>query len=1431
MKKVSLLILMSLFILLVFASCNLLPGNNGGDDQGEPECEHQWTEATCTAPQLCSLCGERKGTLLSHDLVAATCTEAKTCTMCHQTWGEPLGHKWSAGSCTVARTCKTCQEVEGEAPGHDYADATCDKPMTCRLCSATEGEALGHKYIPVVTKPTCTANGYTTNTCATCKDSYVDNIVEALGHLNDIDLPAKDATCTEDGATAGVRCSQCNTDTTPQIIIEALGHKPTTKVISPTCTESGHTEYTCSVCNYSYTGNNVPALGHDYGNAACGTIASCQREGCEDATASKPIEHDFAPATCTEPATCKRGCGTTEGEPLGHNMSVASCISASVCLNKCGLTEGDKDAHVLTFTYVKDTPTYTCELCNSTYKLDNFYYLNGESYDNLTPGNNSGTGYVVGDKSNNPVIAEDENGNKYFATLKADTTTAAGQAQFWIPKEDKAKTDFSANNGAAGVISFKINAFFDTNFSMKIVDGSASPDRWSDDWCINDNFFTLTPPTADADGNLIVTVGGWNGSTLKTITVTEEDKFTGWMDVIIGIELDANSDTITMHYYIDGQYMHSETRALTTLTNAVNCFYISGNSATGGSGIMLDDVVFGYTVAGAWCFDGHVHDWTASETVEPDCIHDGYTIYTCSQGCTRRDDFKNSLGHVNVDFDELLPTCTEDGYTAGQRCTVCDAITSGKKVVPATGHSYITELTVPTCTEGGYTTYTCTVCEFVTVGDEIAALGHDFAGARCDQIAVCEREGCDFDSGDEPIGHDFAPATCTTPATCKRIDCNETTGEPIPHDMLAATCVAPSTCSYGCGHTEGDLGTHVLTYKYVSATPTYVCSACKVSFALEDYYYMNGNNHDNMEGVSNFSSYSVASKSNNPLIVDGHYELLNTKGTRSQYQLWIPSSKPNSGLVDFSCEGNAVGFFSFKINAYLTEAEGFGLKIGDATHRNVNPFPWSEYFTEVFKISKASTVDGITTSVLTGHNGETLATISGADKFTGWIDVAIGIELSADTNQLTLHYYINGKIVTTYSKEMPITTGKINAAYITGYTSEKNSGIMLDDIVFGYAKEGAWMFDDCAHTYEETVFDPSCTQPGYSELYCPICGHKDIDNFVEAPGHKGGEPTCDTQAICEVCEQPYGDVLGHKGGKATCVDQAICVVCDKPYGELAAHTPTDPICLGDTVCSVCSAEMAQSTHSLTIVALSQLSCKCVQCNASFVMDQHYYFDGTDSSFKNLVTVDEQGVFNGDKSTAVINANGQYEFIHNDNNTNGKAVVWVPKNTGGDSFFTGFTTDNNAVGVVSFKINSYMTETLSLQFVDTTLRGVSGVDFWTQASISDGFFKIDPPTADNVVTVKGWDVELMQIQVTDENKWTGWLDVTIGIELSKKNDSVTVYYYINGEYLGSATRNMSIMSDKIDGLYFNGRCNVAGGGYMLDNLGFGYTTKSEWIFDK
>ena len=45
-------------------------------------------------------------------------------------------------------------------------------------------------------------------------------------------------------------------------------------------------------------------------------------------------------------------------------------------------------------------------------------------------------------------------------------------------------------------------------------------------------------------------------------------------------------------------------------------------------------------------------------------------------------------------------------------------------------HSYEKAMTEPTCTEGGYTTYTCE-CGESYVGDEVAALGHEWKGTSC----------------------------------------------------------------------------------------------------------------------------------------------------------------------------------------------------------------------------------------------------------------------------------------------------------------------------------------------------------------------------------------------------------------------------------------------------------------------------------------------------------------------------------------------------------------------------------------------------------------------------------------------------------------------------------------------------------------------------
>ena len=89
----------------------------------------------------------------------------------------------------------------------------------------TEGHT--HRYTSTVTKPTCTAQGYTTHTCS-CGDWYRDNFTNALGH--------------------------------------SYGAWEQNK--APTCTAQGTEKRTCTRCNATQT-RNVAALGHNYSNGKC----------------------------------------------------------------------------------------------------------------------------------------------------------------------------------------------------------------------------------------------------------------------------------------------------------------------------------------------------------------------------------------------------------------------------------------------------------------------------------------------------------------------------------------------------------------------------------------------------------------------------------------------------------------------------------------------------------------------------------------------------------------------------------------------------------------------------------------------------------------------------------------------------------------------------------------------------------------------------------------------------------------------------------------------------------------------------------------------------------------------------------------------------------------------------------------------------------
>lgn len=135
--------------------------------------------------------------------------------------------------------------LDGLKPGYDssYVVERCD--------------GTNHIYVAVVTKPTCTAGGYTTYTCA-CGESYVSDYTDPADHFYGegvIYAP----TCTTDGYT-GYTCVHCGAVYATDIV-PATGHHHDAVVTEPTCTEDGYTTHTCA-CGDSYVDSIVPATGH-----------------------------------------------------------------------------------------------------------------------------------------------------------------------------------------------------------------------------------------------------------------------------------------------------------------------------------------------------------------------------------------------------------------------------------------------------------------------------------------------------------------------------------------------------------------------------------------------------------------------------------------------------------------------------------------------------------------------------------------------------------------------------------------------------------------------------------------------------------------------------------------------------------------------------------------------------------------------------------------------------------------------------------------------------------------------------------------------------------------------------------------------------------------------------------------------------------------
>ena len=288
----------------------------------------------------------------------------------------------------------------------------------CGLCNEdfelTAQEHV-HNYNPVVTPPTCSAQGFTTYTCE-CGSVYLDDYTNSLGHSFTNYISDSNATCLEDG-TKTAKCDRCEETNTINDEGSALGHSFTNYLPdkNATCLEDGTKTAKCDRCEETDTINDEgSALGHSFTNYASDKNATCLEDGtktakcdrCEETNTitdeGSALDHSFTNyvsdnnATCLEDGTKTAKCDrcevtntiTDEGSALGHSFtnyisdSNATCLEDGTKTAKCDRCEetntindeGSALGHSFT-NYISDknatcledgTKTAKCDRCEVT---------------------------------------------------------------------------------------------------------------------------------------------------------------------------------------------------------------------------------------------------------------------------------------------------------------------------------------------------------------------------------------------------------------------------------------------------------------------------------------------------------------------------------------------------------------------------------------------------------------------------------------------------------------------------------------------------------------------------------------------------------------------------------------------------------------------------------------------------------------------------------------------------------------------------------------------------------------------------------------------------------------------------------------------------------------------------------------------------------
>ena len=1395
MKKVSLLILVSLILLLTFASCTLLDKLLG---KAPAECEHEWTEATCTAPKTCTKCNATEGEAAAHNWAAATCTAPKTCKTCNKTEGTPNGHTEVTLE-AVAPTCTSTGLTEGKK---------------CSVCNTVTKEQttvakLAHTEVDVPgTAATCTTTGLTDGKqCSVCQTWTVpQEEVGAHGHTLET-LPGTPATCTEDGLTDGKKCTVCQTVTVEQEPITKLGHNSDTVVPGKdaTCTEPGLTDGAkCSRCQtVTVEQNTIPALGHDTEGATavkenyhpatctapgsydmvikcweCGEIASSEHfdETKDPSLAQKSHEwgeytYNEGTAKCgidgTKTAECVFGCGTTdivtaEGTALDHKMPENTACGAEWTCELCNNYTG---------TYEHDYAPATCQILATCKRCQ----ATTGDFAPCTPGEPTletvnaptctepGTGKYVtkctvcgSTVSETPTEVPALGHNFAPATCQAPATCTRCPV---TEGEKRANHNVQASY-EGGTLKYVCASGCDIEFVAEqkyVADGT------------DKNFYfasngSCTLDNSNGDYSII-----WDGTDTSA-------SYTGGVGGQPMLWIPSNGAT-NPNYLTN---LNCESNALGVIsfkmsTSMSDSFIVGIGKPRGQfsdwNTSILEIVRIGKVTEGAESIqiDGGFLDESSKQFHTTIPVVDGWsewfdvTImiglkddYTITLGFYINDVFCGSFvrdlknpgdGHRTID-NYMVQALYINGWTykANTGFKMDDiffgATANTEWLFDECDHNLQKGNTVaPGCETEGYTTYTC-ACGATVKGDIVPATGHNMVHVDA-QASTCITKGwaafdyCSNHQKEEDVKVLLDLVACAP-------------GAPVQEHVTAAEC--------------GKAGSYEEVV-YCSVCNKELSRVTKEIPALE---------HDSDTVVPGTAATCTTAGLTDGAKCSkcGKEMTAQTEIPAKGHTIVVDPATPATCKEDGKTAGEHCSVCDYKLEGTVISKDTVPHTYDNAEDAECN-------------------VCGHTREVACQHtNKETIPAVEA----TCTTDGSTAGEKCADCGEvLTAPTTINK------TGHTEVTDDAVEATCTTdGKTEGKHCSVCSEVLVA--------QTTIAAKGHTETALqavDPTCTATGLTAgKHCTVCDTDTVpQEVVPAKGHSMAAATCDAPATCTVC--------GHTDGEA-----------------LANHTLT------------------------STVADGKVTYKCTTCTRTFTNTHTQYY--TDGSGLNGFTFNDgktnasyAGTTNAPMQKEGADGNFYYEFlrdtVHNSTvdgaQATGQATMWIPAyHNSANPGLKDFTESNGTIAFVSFDIDFAMSSHLTLNLV---YGAPSTGEVWYESAlgkIATAPLNIYTEKEDGkpaYARVYGFGHEVGRYDFEESSTFTafgstGWFNIQIGFVLA--DDQITAHYYLDGQYVGSYSVENTLEYNMITAVQLDGTSVDVNSGYAFDNLAVGYANQATWIFD-